>query len=222
MANNHRNQRERSRGREEAPYEEMVEIYKENLDIAETFHYQSVMNHGDHGKEGRKSGLLAMIYGLREKVGTDGILKSLLAQGMQCIENGENPTHTLASAISDLAGKYLGSALLLKAKDLIPYLQSRLEGVEIIAKKDYEDIQLKDLVNIDREGHLRNPRNEKEKYGFYLFEQLQNAVMTRGTSVAYQEKARMKTEEYNGVENIVSLADARSAAQGYRRGRAAA
>ena len=64
-------------------------------------------------------------------------------------------------------------------------------------------------MNIDREGHLRNPRNEKEKYGFYLFEQLQNAVMTRGTSVAYQEKARMKTEEYKGADNVMNLANYR-------------
>jgi hypothetical protein len=207
--NRNRNQREGSRQREEKPYEEMVDIYLKNLDIGETFHFYTLMSRGDHGNAGKENGLFAAINGLREKVKVEGILEGLLTQGRQCIKNGENPGFTLAPAIAKNSERYLGSAFLLKAKDLIPYLKSRLGDVEIIAEKDYEEIQLKDLVNIDREGNLRSPRNEKEKYGLYLFEQLRNAVMARGNSLAHEEKARTDTEEYKGADNVMNLANYR-------------
>lgn len=186
--------------KQEVKYEDMLDIYKNNLDTFESFYFSALMKSGEHGKEGMVDGLYASLWGLRNKIGLEGILGGLEAQGIQSIEGGDglNAQYNLATAISQNANAYLESISKLKIKDLTPYIKDRLKDVEIIEEDIHKEKALEQLAN-------KNASKEEKIYGAYLLSQLRNAVMAKMVPLAYQERARRETEGYE-VEKTRSAA----------------
>lgn len=173
-------------------YEDMIDIYKRNLDSFESFYFSALMKSGEHGKQGMVDGLYASLWGLRNKIGLEGILNGLEIQGLQSIESGDglNAQYNLATVISQNANAYLESALKLKVKDLTPYIKDRLKDAEIIEEDAYKERALEQLTT------NKNASKKGKIYGAYLLSQLRNSVMAKMVPLAYQERARRETERY--------------------------
>jgi len=174
---------------EERPqYEEIVERMRGNLEDNEAFYYSALIKGGEYGKEGQRDGLYASLWGLREKVGLEGILSTLEAQGEASISGGSglNAEYSLARVIENNAANFLESLNELKPRDIIQYIKNRI-NVEI--EERYIDKQLKELTESNEEG--------EKTYGRYLIRQVANAVMAKVTPLAYEERARRENRAYN-------------------------
>jgi len=134
MANNLGSQR----GDQEPSYDEMKPTYTTNMDKLEGLFY-AAQARKDHGIEGQRNAVHTAMWGLRNKIGIEGILSSLEADAMQSVEdqNGVNANLDLAENITSGAQTFIGSAFKLKISDLMPYIRERLDGVDIAEK--YED-----------------------------------------------------------------------------------
>jgi len=174
---------------EERPqYEEIVDRMRSNLEDNEAFYYSFLMSGGEQGREGQKNGLYASLWGLREKVGLEGILSDLEAQGESSINsgNGLNANYSLFTVIHNKAKNFEQSLIELKPRDIIQYIRNRI-NVEI--EERYADRQLKELMGDNAE--------EGEKiYANYLINQVKNAVMAKVTPLVYEERARRENREY--------------------------
>ena len=185
----------------EIPYEDKLKlIYQPNMDKFESFYFASLMKRGEHGKEGQEDGLYAALWGLREKVGLEGILGGLENEGLKSISsgNGLNAQFNFANIISETANIYSETVLNLKVKDILPYIGERLKGAKLIEEKAYKDKQLKDLV--DKKAGKR-----EQAYGVYLMNQLNNAVISKITPLVFIERADRENKGYE--QTVLKLQD---------------
>ena len=181
---------------QEPKYEDVVEIMKKNIDKFESFYYASLSKQPERGTEGAKDGLYAALWGLREKVGLEGILRGLESEAISNINNGNGLTgnFNLTNFISNASETFIRSMFKLKASDVVNYIKkSRLkiyliEEIDLIEEKEYKDKILGDL--------LESKNNNEKQYGNYLASRIENAVMAKMTPLAYNERVKRINEVY--------------------------
>ena len=64
----------------EVKYEDIAGRMNQNIEDFEAFYFAALMKSGEHGKEGQRDGLYASLWGLKNKIGLEGILNVLEAQ----------------------------------------------------------------------------------------------------------------------------------------------
>lgn len=176
-------------------YVERAEVARDTLEKYGAFYYAASVTSGKHGEEGIRNGLHATMWGLREKVGLEGIIESLEAEAEASIARGEglNAEFNLSKFVRGSSNIFIKSALELKPADLIAYIRQTLD-VEIEEK--YSDRLLKDLLD------KKASRDEKE-YAAYLLSQLETSVTAKYTPLACKRKGEKTTQEYR--EQILQL-----------------
>jgi len=171
-------------------YGEISPILLANLDKFESLYHAHLVRKGDYGKDGLKDALQTSIWGLRNKIGLEGILSGLESQAEQNIGGGDglNARFELSAIIEQGAKDFSGSLAALKINDILPYINGRLTDIAIEEK--YPESTLAQLMR-------KEASKDKKLYAAYIDEQVRNAVMARGSQIAYQERARKLSEAYS-------------------------
>jgi hypothetical protein len=171
-------------------YEEALDTLRTNLDFYDGFYYAQMRR-----KEGGENANAEAWIGARKgfkKIGLEGVLESLDAQVHQAIQEGDGlaGTITASKAVAQNAAIYQGCVLALKIKDLAPYIQENLsKDIKLEVKEEYKEMALNQLLD-------KKAGREKNAYGTYLMQQLNNSVMAKYSSYVHMESARMTNEAY--------------------------
>jgi len=167
--------------REQPTYEEQAPSLLKNMDkFLESF-YASRSKMPENGQTGQENAAFAALAGVK-KIGLEGIIGSLESQLMKSIQAGDGlkGEFSLPGYIAETSKAYIQSAVSLKVEDLAKYIKDTLK-IDVVIKDRYKNKIVGELLNSEDEAD--------KKYGNELMEQLKNGVMSKGTAIAYKERA---------------------------------